>query len=373
MEQPVAMAVFAVGPFERQERRIKWEKGGETPMAFHSLPGALAQVNEEFMLAELDNAIRYFTALFGAYPYSSYSAAIHPYGFGQGFATMLMLPSASYENKHTFSFIAHETAHQWWGNIVAWRSYRDQWLSEGFAEYSGILYAGRRDSARAQRELLDECRESLVEPPVTTTGIGAGRLNDVGPIALGHRLETSQTMGSYSALVYNKGALVLRMLHMLFIDPASGSGQPFFDMMTDFVNRFRGKAASTEDFRKVAGEHFSRTAAAKKSGQTNLDWFFNQWVYQTALPSYRFEYAIEDQPDGSAIIRGTLFQENAGEDWLMLLPLVVSFGENQIARANIGVLGLQSPVTLKLPRRPNKVELDPDRWVLSEKTTTRGR
>ncbi len=53
---------------------------------------------------------------------------------------MLLMPKADMATKHTYRFIAHETAHQWWGNIVAWRSYRDQWLSEGFAEYSGILY-----------------------------------------------------------------------------------------------------------------------------------------------------------------------------------------------------------------------------------------
>ena len=53
---------------------------------------------------------------------------------------MLAIPNADSARKGTFVFLAHETAHQWWGNIVAWRSYRDQWLSEGFAEYSGLLY-----------------------------------------------------------------------------------------------------------------------------------------------------------------------------------------------------------------------------------------
>ena len=104
------------------------------------------------MLAELSNSVRYFQALFGKYPYETYSAVFHPYGFGQGFPSMLTIPNTDRANKYTFSFIAHETAHQWWGNIVAWRSYRDQWLSEGFAEYSGVLYTG--SSAKPRSRLL---------------------------------------------------------------------------------------------------------------------------------------------------------------------------------------------------------------------------
>ena len=373
MEQPVALAVFAVGPFERHQAQVKWEGGGQTPMEFNSLPGSIMAVNENFMLSELDNAIRYFTALFGKYPYSTFGAAIHPFGCGQGFATMLMLPPAGTSSKNTFSFISHETSHQWWGNIVAWRSYRDQWLSEGFAKYSGILYTGKRDSAKAAQDLVNACRESLKKPPRTTTGVGDMRLNDVGPIILGHRLESTQTAGSYSALIYNKGALVLRMLHFLFIDPTNGNGQAFFDMMADFVNKFRGKAASTDDFRAAANEHFAGTPAAKRTGLRDLNWFFDQWVYQTALPSYRLEYVIEDQPDGTAMLRGTIFQENAPENWRMILPLVFSFGNNQSGTADIMVSGAQSPVALKLPRHPAKVELDPDAWVLSEKTSTRSR
>ncbi|MEE8584460.1 MAG: M1 family aminopeptidase [Acidobacteriota bacterium] len=98
---------------------------------------------------------------------------------------LLLLPRSDRASKYTYAFIAHETAHQWWGNIVAWRSYRDQWLSEGFAEYSGILYTALRAKPKAARELIEDLRRSLKNPPRTTTGIGPGRLVDVGP---GHRL-----------------------------------------------------------------------------------------------------------------------------------------------------------------------------------------
>jgi aminopeptidase N len=122
---------------------------------------------------------------------------------------------------------------------------------------------------------------------------------------------------------------------------------------------------------QVANEHFKQTALAQRFRLENLDWFFNQWVYQTHLPSYRLEYRVQDQADGSALLTGTLYQENVPESWGTLLPVTMNFGKDQIARVAVAVSGRQSPVNLRLPRRPSGVQLDPDLWILSEKTTTR--
>jgi aminopeptidase N len=310
--------------------------------------------------------------MFGDYPYSIFRAVYHPFRFGQGFATMLALPAADRANHHTYAFISHETAHQWWGNMVAWRSYRDQWLSEGFAEYSGVLYVKNRTKSNDKaRDLINELRDSLKLPPETDGGIGPKRVVDVGPMILGHRLNTRESLNAYTILTYNKGALVLRMLHFLFTDPQTGSGQPFFDMMKDFVDRYRNSTASTEQFAAVAGEHYARTPIAQKYGQKNLNWFFSQWVWQEALPSYRLEYSITDNEDGTALMQGTVFQENAPENWGMILPLVIKFPGDQIGRATVAAISAQTPVKIGLPRRPSSVELDPDRWVLSDKTSTK--
>jgi hypothetical protein len=373
MTHPVALVTFALGPFKRYTDSIKWEKGGApTPLEFNSLPGDYLPIKEDFILAELNNAVRYFTVLFGDYPYPTFGAAFHPFGFGQGFPTLLMIPSADRASKYTYQFIAHETAHQWWGNIVAWRSYRDQWLSEGFAEYSGILYTGLRDSPGAKNDLIGRLRSSLKDPPMTTTGMGKGRLVDVGPIILGHRLSTSKTLGAYQALIYNKGALVLRMLHFMLSDPATGEGQAFFNMMTDFVERYRNNTASSDDFRNVVNEHFAKSPIARKYGMTNLNWLFAEEVYQTALPSYELQYKLEDQPDGKVLLSGTITQQNAPEDWIMVLPLKLNFGGKQEGAGTVLVQGASSPFQIKLPMRPKKVELDPDRWIISEKVSTKG-
>jgi aminopeptidase N len=283
-----------------------------------------------------------------------------------------MIPAADNASKFTYQFIAHETAHRWWGNIVAWRSYRDQWLSEGFAEYSGILYTGFRSNRDAKNDLLARLRDSLKDPPVTRTGIGKGRLVDVGPIILGHRLDTSKTQGAYEVLIYNKGALVLRMLHFMLSNPATGEGQPFFDMMTDFVERYRNKTASSDDFRQVANEHFARSPLGKQYGLANLNWLFYQSVYETALPSYELQYRFEDQPDGKVLMSGTISQQNAPANWVMILPVQLSFAGKQKAMGTVLVKGASSPFQIKLPMRPSKVELDPDHWILAEKVSTKG-
>ncbi|MFL6335242.1 MAG: M1 family aminopeptidase [Pyrinomonadaceae bacterium] len=371
MEPPVPAATFAVGPFERHTQMVKWDKGGEPiPIEFDSLPGKYAAIKEDFILAEMDNSLRYFSVLFGKYPYPVFTAAFHPYNFGQGLPGMLMIPAADSADKWTFSFIAHETSHQWWGDVVSWRSYRDQWLSEGFAEYSGALYTGFRQNMDARDDLISRMRRSLRDPPFIDGGLGSGRLNDVGPIILGRRLETTKTGGAYEALIYNKGALVLRMLHFLFTDPGTGDDKAFFEMMADFVARYRDRSASTDDFRDVANEHFARTPVARQYRMRDLNWFFRQWVYQTGLPSYRAEYSVEEGPGGQALLKGQVLQENVPDDWVMPLPLLLNFGGDKHGVATVLAYGPKAPFEIRLPLKPKKVELDPTHWVLSEKTST---
>jgi aminopeptidase N len=162
------------------------------------------------------------------------------------------------------------------------------------------------------------------------------------------------------------------MLHFMLSDPAKGDGQPFFDMMTDFVNRHRNQTASSDDFRIVANEHFAKSPIGRKYGLKNLDWLFAQAVYQTAFPSYELQYRMENQPDGKVLISGTVLQRNAPENWAMVLPVKFSFGEKQEAVGTVLVEGPSSPFQIRLPARPRKVELDPERWILAESVSTKG-
>lgn len=379
MVDPVALVTFAIGPFDRKGKDVTIEGTNKViPIEFNSIQGI--SVKTDFFVGELDNALRYFSAMFGPFPYAKLGAALHPFGFGQGFATLLMIPPAQNTNQDVkdsdvFSFIAHEASHQWWGNIVAWRSYRDQWLSEGFAEYSGLLYAAKRgtDATKTTMEMLREMRASLLAVPQTPLGAGKGRLNDIGPIVQGLRLNTLKTLGAYQALNYSKGALVLRMLHFLLTNPANGNDAYFTTMMKDFVEQYRNGSARTEDFAAVASKHFSNTPIANKFGLSNLDWFFKQWVYGIGLPTYQMDYTVAPGADGALMLKGTVKQDNVGPDFQMVLPLIMSFEGNQEARTTVRANGPSTSFEIKLPAgaKLTKAELDPYLWVLSEKTTTK--
>ena len=373
MDEPIGLASFAVGKYEIHKESAKQQDGKVLTLEFYSMPGSRAAIKEDFLLAEMDNSVRYFSNLFGEYPYPLFRGVFHPFGFGQGFPSMIMIPNTDAANFRSYSFIAHETSHQWWGDMVLWRSYRDQWLSEGFAEYSGMLYAQLRDKTSSEKQLIEQARRILKEPPETLTGIGHARLVDVGPLIMGHRVESRETRGAYGALTYQKGALVLRMLHFLFTDPQTGDGTPFFTAMRDFVTRYKGKTASTDQFFGVLNEHLQDTPIAKKYGYKDLNWFYRQWVTESTLPSYELSYHLEPAAGGGVILEGQLTQTGVseGESWFQVLPLVLHFGGDKISRGTVAVLGEKSPVRIKLPTAPEKVELDPEMWILSDKSTTR--
>jgi hypothetical protein len=389
IEQPVALTAFAVGQFERTKKMSSADQGGQAiPMEFFGINAHTAQIRQDWILGVMDDAVRYFASFFGKYPYPSFGAVLHPRNFGQGFATMLFLAPADSGTYNAAAFIAHETAHQWWGNVVAWRSYRDQWLSEGFAEYSAMLFAREHDRAAetdkgqvplthqgpGHSKMIRRSHDRLLLSPQTTTGVGKGRLADIGPIILGHRLNTTKSYGAYTALTYDKGSLVLRMLHFLLTNPSSGNDtKGFFAMMSDFVDKYRDKAATTEQFFQVAGEHFAQSPIGQKYHMTDLDWFLHQWVYESSLPSYSLDYELQVQADNTCLVVGTLRQDNAPDNWVMPLPVVFTFANDQIARTTVLATGPTSKVQLKLPSKPLKVELDPASWILSDKTTAKGK
>jgi hypothetical protein len=84
------------------------------------------------------------------------------------------------------------------------------------------------------------------------------------------------------------------------------------------------------------------------------------------------EYQVQAQPDGKFLLSGTVKQDDVPEDWFMPLPIFISFGGKQQATTTVHALGPSANFQIKLPARPTKVELDPDHWVLSAKTSTKG-
>ncbi len=379
---PVPDIVFAVGQYKRYATPVK---GGETAVPYDyywivSPNGVSKAPNHDFIAAEMSNDIGYLTALLGKYPYDILHGVYVCNQSPTSVATMLFLPSYMIDWQPAIGFsparletIAQGVAQQWFGNNISRRSYRDEWMNASFVSYFSLLYVGQRDSVHALVDRIDSLHEVLRAAPTTQTGLGHGMVANIGPMIEGHRLSTLETRNGYGAVVVDKGALVIRMMHFLFTNPETQDDKPFFDMMKDFVAQYQGKDASTEDFLALASEHFKGTEIAKKYELADLGWFFRQWVYNAELPSYRLEYHLEPQPDGSAMLKGTLFQEGlpGNEKWFMPIPLVMTYGKDKVARGTIAVLGEETPVNVKVPMMPDKVELDPYLMVLSAKTSVK--
>jgi len=218
----------------------------------------------------------------------------------------------------------HEVAHQWWGHTVGFNSYRDQWMSEGFADMSASLYLSmiEKDPKKFLTFWNDE-RELLLEK--NAQGF---RAIDVGPLTMGYRTNNSRTGGGITRrLLYPKGAYVLYMIRMMMHDNREGDKQ-FKEMMQDFVNTYRGKAATTEDFKAIVEKHITPDMDAE--GNHKMDWFFNEYVYGTQLPSYKTDYSFDSGADGTITMNLNVTQAGVDDKFRMVVPVYIELADGRI-------------------------------------------
>jgi peptidase M1-like protein len=222
----------------------------------------------------------FYESIIGDSPYSSFTVALVesdlPGGHSPGYFAALNQPIPSSQlvwrnDPAAFSgfpdfFIAHEVAHQWWGQAIGWRNYHEQWLSEGFAQYFAALYA--------QHQRGDELFGSVLRQ-LRRWGMDESKQ---GPVYLGYRLGHIRGESRvFRALIYNKGAAVLHMLRRIVGDDA------FFRGIRRFYRTERFQKAGTEDLRE---------AMETESGQS-LERFFERWIYGSTLPKAKLSYRVE--------------------------------------------------------------------------------
>ena len=174
------------------------------------------------------------------------------------------------------SVTSHEVAHQWWGHTVGFNSYRDQWMSEGFAEMSASLYLQLIEK-NPQKFIgfWNDQRELLLERDKE-----GWRAIDAGPVTMGYRMSNSRTGEDVTRrLIYPKGAYILHMIRMMMWDRRTGD-ENFKTTMHDFVQTYTNRAASTEDFKAMVEKHM--TQETDLEGNHKMDWFSTSM--STVLP-----------------------------------------------------------------------------------------
>jgi hypothetical protein len=224
--------------------------------------------------------LRLYGTLIGEVPYDGLTIAMveneRPGGHSPGYFAVLNNPlpimpwlprqdPAAFNNFPEF-YIAHEIAHQWWGQAVGWKNYHEQWLSEGFAQYFAALYAQERRGDQTFRDIMRHMRRWAMAQ------------SDQGAVYLGYRLgHIKGDSRVFRAIVYNKGAAVLHMLRRWIGDEA------FFRGLQRYYAENRYKKAGTADLER---------AMSAASGRS-LERFFERWVYTSGLPRVRYSTAVD--------------------------------------------------------------------------------
>ncbi len=229
-------------------------------------------------------------------------------------------------------FVAHELAHQWWGQAVGWKNYHEQWLSEGLAQYFAVLYAREEHGEEAFVDVLSQLRRWSL------------RHADQGPIYLGYRLgHLQEEPRVFRALVYNKSALVLHMLRRLVGDDA------FFRGLRRFYAEMRFRTAGTDDLIR---------AFEIESGRP-LDDFFRRWVHEFDVPVLRFDYRTEPragEPDANDVVL-RFRQEGA----VFEVPVTVTLSYRSGAEESVVVAVTEATTELRVPLRGTLRDVDVNR------------
>lgn len=290
--------------------------------------------------------VRFYASLLDDCPYPSLTLAIveseRPGGHSPAYFAAINQPPMDallvgrhdpevFANYPEF-YVAHEIAHQWWGQAVGWNNYHERWLSEGFAQYFAALYARQHRGDRTFAGVMRQLRQwGMSESPE-------------GPIYLGYRLGHIRGESKvFSALVYNKSAAVLHMLRRLVGDEA------FFRGVRRFYRASRFRKAGTEDLRLAMEAESARP----------LERFFERWIYGSTLPTLKFSHRV----DGDAVV---LHVEQIGELFDVPLTVTLQYVDGKSVDVVVPVTERTVEMRVALAGRLRRVSINKDDGTLAD-------
>jgi len=260
-QYPIApyLIAFNAGPFNEYSVEHTLQDGRTVPVASYLFESDSQWADSANSM--MKNMLDVFEDLFGPYPFDRYGMiAIQPFRYGgMEHQTISTMRRQSFLSERITS---HELAHQWWGNLVTCKDWGNIWLNEGFATYSEALYTEMKEGV-AQRDLVMEWFAYMY--------FFEDRENR-------YPIYNPSDEDMFGRVIYQKGAWVLHMLRILIGD------ESFFKLLRRYGEEFAYSSAGTEDFKNVVESEWG----------SNLDWFFDQWVYQAGHPVYIIESNVRE-------------------------------------------------------------------------------
>ncbi|HXE90389.1 MAG TPA: M1 family aminopeptidase [Terriglobales bacterium] len=239
------------------------------------------------------------------------------------------LVSRAITDPPNYRLLANTIAHQWWGVSVSAASMDDAWLTDGFARYSEARYVEVVAGPAGYQEMAKDMSVGALAYDTVPLG-SVSRLDPFSP--------------EFQSLVTEKGAMVLHMLRWVLGDTN------FDNALRTFATQFAGKAATAEDFRKVA--EFAHGAS--------LNPFFSQWLYSTGAPEFKNKYTVYRVEKGFRIV-GEISQDLD----LFRMPMELRIDtDGPTETRRIEVVGTASPFAVDVPTKPRRIQIDPNNWVL---------
>jgi hypothetical protein len=334
-----------------------------------SVPMTIGALNTTSMMdkarGEAQVSMQIFSDMFGELPYGRLAMTQQPFpNFGQAWPMLVYMPLTAFLDAtfrqqlglgsaaNFFKIVGpHEVAHQWWGHILGWKSYRDQWMSEGFAEFSASIFVQAIYKNEKFLEFWKDERELIMNK-----NREGKRPCDVGSVYMGYRLDTPKTGGITRAMIYPKGAFILHMIRMLMWDRTTGD-ERFKAMMRDFVKTHYNSNVSTLDFQRVVEKHMTKDMDMDGNGQ--MFWFFSQWVIGSSIPDYKLDYKLEAADGGKTMLKFKITQSNVNKDFKMRVPVYLDYDGKLIRLGSVALFGNQTTeeVSVILPQKPKRVAI----------------
>lgn len=330
-EYPIStylIAIYSSDYDSYSDQYISLDGRDTMKVEYYVLPDKLEKAKADF--SDQVKMIKYFAQTFGEYPFikEKYGVAEFLWQLGaMEHQTITGVSSYLIGGKKYFEDVfIHELAHQWWGNSVGLKSWKDIWLNEGFATYSEALYYESGSGKKAlQSTMLSKISSSF-----------KGTLAEPGEFL-------------FTKTVYDKGAWVLHMLRREVGDSL------FFNILRSYYETFKYSNASTSDFKNIC-ENISRK---------NLEKFFDQWINGEGEIELEYNSSIVNSDNKVKIELGIEQVQDEYEVYHFPLDVKLMFADSTTKYFSFNISTKDTVLEIVSEKYPENIDLDPDAWLLA--------